>query len=149
MEFVLKSATNGTETEEKLNMSKLSSGQDLLDYFEEHGATGASLMDFIEEHPNDYEEELYWRYPISDGSNYGLILVLVKEGILCLPYDRVEKADYEHLILSDGRLLHDSEELQIMLDDFRTFAEDVEHGLESMAAYLRKEEQAAVDKTAV
>ena len=62
----------------KLNMEELKSRQELLDYFGENGPTHTALMDFCEEYRAQYNNELCWPYPISDGKHLGTFLVLVR-----------------------------------------------------------------------
>ena len=78
---------NGAE----LDMEELRSRQELMAYFNENGPTHSALMDFCEEYREKYGNELCWSYPISDGKHLGTFLVLVKEGILSLPYDDADK----------------------------------------------------------
>ena len=73
-------------------------------YLGKHGPTHSSLMDFCEEYREKYHIDLCWPYPISDGNHMVEFFVPVKEGILSLSYDRVEREDYEVPTLEDACL---------------------------------------------
>lgn len=120
----------------KLNMEELRSRQELKDYFNENGHTHSSLMDFCEEYREKYGNELCWSYPISDGKHLGTFLVLVREGILSLPYDEAQKEDYELFCMEDAVLFGDYAEMEIFMDDWNTFHADLLQAMAAMRDYL-------------
>lgn len=120
----------------RVALKDLKSRIDLLTYLEKHGPTHTSLMEFCEEYQETYHNDLCWPYPISDGVHMGTFLVPVKEGILSLPYDRVEYEDYEVFIPEDACLC-DANALQIFLEDWNSFSTELSQALENMAWTLR------------
>lgn len=124
----------------KLDMDKLKSRQELLDYFQENGPNHAVLMDFCEEYRNQYNNELCWPYPISDGKHLGTFLVLIKEGILSLPYDDADKVDYELFCIDDMVLFQDYADMEIFMDDWKMFHEDLMTAMTAMRNYLYEQE---------
>lgn len=91
-------------------------------------------MEFCEPYREQYHNELCWGYPISDGKHLGTFLVLVREGVLSLPYDDADKVDYELFCLEDARMC-DFESIEIFLSDWKKFAEDLEHSMLCMREY--------------
>lgn len=124
----------------ELNLDELKSRQELLDYFQENGPTHSALMDFCEEYREKYGNELCWPYPISEGEHLGTFLVLVKEGVLSLPYDDADKVDYELFCIDDMRLFQDYADMEIFMDDWKLFHEDLMAAMTAMKNYLYEQE---------
>lgn len=124
----------------KLNMEDLKSRRELMAYLNENGLTHSALMDFCEEYREKYGNELCWCYPISDGKHLGAFLVLVREGILSLPYDEARKEDYEMFCMEDAVLFEDYAEMEIFMDDWNTFHADLFQAMTAMRDYLYNKE---------
>lgn len=124
----------------ELNLDELKSRQELLDYLQEKGPTHAALMNFCEEYRERYNNELCWPYPISDGKHLGTFFVLVKEGILSLPYDDADKVDYELFCMDDMRTFQDYADMEIFMDDWKMFHEDLMAAMTGMKNYLYEQE---------
>lgn len=122
-----------------IDMAALKSKDELLKYFQENAPTHSALMDFCEDYRNQYGNELCWPYPISDGKHLGTFLVLVKEGVLSLPYDDADKIDYE-LFCMDDVSMFDAESMDVFIDDWNSFNEDLLQAMYSMKNYLKKQE---------
>ncbi len=123
---------NGAE----LDMEKLKSRQELMAYFNENSPTHSALMDFCEEYREKYGNELCWSYPISDGKHLGTFLVLVKEGILSLPYNDADKVGYELFCVDDVVMFEDYGDMEIFIDDWNTFHTDLLQAMKAMRDYL-------------
>ena len=121
-------------------MKDLKSQRELLDYLEKHDPTHSSLMDFCEEYREKYHNDLCWPYPISDGNHIGTFFIPVQEGILSLPYDRVEREDYEVFTLEDACLC-DATSMEVFLEDWDSFSGQLRQAMENMAWALRHLEQ--------
>lgn len=124
----------------ELKMEELRGRQELLDYFNEHGPTHSALMDFCEEYREKYGNELCWPYPISDGKHLGTFFVLVREGILSLPYDDADKVDYELFCLDDATLFDDYADMEIFMEDWKLFHNDLLEAMTAMRDYLYSRE---------
>lgn len=127
--------------DKRINFSELKSREDLLSYLQENGATHASLMDFCEPYLERFGNELCWPYPISDGKHSGTFLVLVRDGILSLPYDEMEKETYELFCVEDAAMFRYSEEMQIFIDDWHFFDTDLRQAMHAMKQYLKEQEE--------
>lgn len=123
-----------------LDLEELRSRQELLDYFNENGPTHSALMDFCEEYREKYGNELCWPYPISDGKHLGTFFVLVREGVLSLPYDDADKVDYELFCTDDVVLFEDYADMDLFMDDWKLFQADLMQAMTAMRDYLYNQE---------
>lgn len=123
-----------------LNLEELKSRLELLDYLGENGPTHSALMDFCEGYREKYGNELCWPYPISDGKHLGTFFVLVREGILSLPYDDADKVDYELFCVDDAVLCDDYADMEIFMDDWQLFHNDLMQAMTAMREYLHDQE---------
>lgn len=123
-----------------LNLEDLRSRQELLDYFSENGPTHSALMNFCEEYQEKYGNELCWPYPISDGKHLGTFFVLVREGVLSLAYDDADKVDYELFCMDDAVMFQDYADMEIFMDDWKLFHNDLMQAMTAMRDYLYNQE---------
>jgi hypothetical protein len=79
-----------------------------------------------------------WRYPISDGNHLGTFIVPVREGFISLPFDIVDKEDYELLELDDAAMF-DDEALQYFIDDWTLFSDDLLSAMKDILRVTRGE----------
>lgn len=119
----------------KILFDDLKSKDDLFEFFNQNGPSHASLMDFCDEYRKKYRNELCWNYPISDGVHLGTFFVLVREGILCLPYDNADKIDYELFTVDECKML-DLESLEALMTDWRRFTDDLCQAMRDFRDYL-------------
>lgn len=135
------SATNTFDIgNRRISFDQLKSKDELMNWLVENGATHTELMDFCEEYRNEYQNELCWHYPISDGKHLGTYLVLVKEGILSLPYDEAVKEDYEVFTLEDACLFSKSSDMSDFISDWDSFSGDLHNTMLAMFLYLERSE---------
>ena len=128
----------------RILLAKLKSEAELMEFLQENGASHSSLMDFCEKYRGDYQNELCWNYPISDGKHLGTFLMLVKEGILSLPYDEVDKDEYELICLEEAGLFATAEEMEIFIQDWLSFDSDLRQAMSAMKRYLETSKNAEV-----
>ena len=74
-----------------LNPEELPTMKELLKEIVDNGGTDAALAKLREAQHEKYHNELIWRYPISQGDSAGGFIMPVREGILWIPYDEMEK----------------------------------------------------------
>ena len=127
-----------TINEIEFNHDDLMSAEELKAFLEENGEDDKALSKIRDQQYEKYDAELIWRYPISDSLHLGTYLVPVKEGILNLPYNAIDESDGELLELSDATL-HTAESLQFLLDDWKSFSDDLISAMQTMIAMLEKE----------
>ena len=123
-----------------IRLDQLKGKEKLLTYLNENGSTHSALMDFCEEYRKQYHNELCWNYPISDGLHLGTFFLLVKEGVIALPYDEANKEDYELLCMEDIKLC-DLESMESLMEDWEHFDNDLWAAMKSMQAFYKREEE--------
>lgn len=124
----------------RISFEKLKSKGELMNWLTENGATHTELMNFCEDYRNEYQNELCWHYPISDGKHLGTYLVLVKEGVLSLPYDEADKEDYELFTLEDACLFSKSSDMSDFISDWDNFSNDLRNTMFALFHYLKRTE---------
>src|SRR5699024_8124444 len=120
-------------------MDKLKTRTELLAYMEENGATHAAVMDFCAAYREQWQNELCWSYPISDGNHLGTFLIWVREGVLSLPYDEAEADDGEIFILKEACLCK-AENIAVFLEDWQSYDQELQSVLQIMKEVLWKKE---------
>jgi len=88
-----------------IDESKLWPAATLLDHLRTNGASDRILADVRRAYEEAFGVDLTWRYPLSDGVHAGTTIVAVREGFLCLPYDRMDASDYELFDLDSAYLM--------------------------------------------
>lgn len=126
--------------EKYIPLSELKSKQDVMEYLFDNGPTHTTLMDMCEEYRQKYQNELCWKYPISDGKHIGTFMLLVKEGILSIPYNDADKVDYE-LLCMDDVCLFDLAAMDAFISDWYYFDVDLRHAMADMKRYLQEMEE--------
>ena len=104
-----------------LDPATLPSKDDLLARIRADGETDRALADLREEQMETYQNELIWRYPISEGTAAGGFITPVREGILWIPYDEMDREEGEILLLDEACLLTE-DACTAFEEDFRYYA---------------------------
>lgn len=104
-----------------LDPATLPCKDDILARIRADGGTDRALADLREEQMETYQNDLIWRYPISQGTAAGGFVMPVREGILWIPYDEMEREEGEILMLQDACLL-DADACSYMADDYQAYA---------------------------
>ena len=117
----------------EVHPSDLPTMSELLDCIREGGSTDRALADLRKQQMEIYQNELIWRFPISEGTAAGGFVMPVREGILWIPYDEMEREEGEILLLEDAHLLT-SDDCSCMAEDFRCYAEELCSTLREAAA---------------
>ena len=106
----------------EIDPESLPTKDELIARLKEDGGMDRAFAPVREEQYERYGSELVWRYPISEGYAAGGFILPVREGILWVPYDEIEKEEGEILLLDDAELL-DAGACEVMADDFRRYAD--------------------------
>ena len=122
--------------DQRLNSDELPTMKELISEIDENGGTDAALAGLREKQYRQYCCELIWRYPISQGDSAGGFLMPVREGILWIPYDEMEKEAGEILRTSDAVLM-DEAACRAYADDFRAYADELCSALRQSAYICR------------
>lgn len=91
---------------------------DVLDLLEQNGTHFVSLEPVRKHYQTAFGDELCWPVPVCSGTHPGCVLLAVREGLLCLPYDRLDGETYEQFAAQDIRLLSE-EQAQLLLNGLR------------------------------
>ena len=118
---------------------ELQSKEELFNFFEEGSCTHAGLMEFCEDYKKRYGNALCWPYPIAGDGCLGEYLVLVKEGVLSLPYTGYLDSVNAVFDLTAACLLQAGQVMQLAAD-WQSFSQDLLGALSDMVAYLAKQE---------
>lgn len=110
----------------------LLSRQDIKSKLETDGADYNTLVNICEEHQKKYGDFLFWKYPISDGEHSGVYFVLVKEGVMVIPYNHVDNDCFEWFVLSDIKLCS-----HLDINDFISEWEEYSNRLENQMASFK------------
>ena len=123
----------------EVRFEELKSKDELFNFLGEGSCTHASLMEFCEDYKKKYGNDLCWPYPIMGDLWLGEYLILVREGVLSLPYTGFEDNDNAVLELDAAALLR-PEHLMQLVTDWQSFSSDLIHAMTDMGEYLRKKE---------
>lgn len=123
----------------EVRFEELKSKDELFNFLSEGSCTHASLMEFCEDYKKQYGNDLCWLYPIMGDLWLGEYLILVREGVLSLPYTGFEDNDNAVLELEAAALLR-PEHLMQLVTDWQSFSSDLVHAMTDMGEYLRKKE---------
>lgn len=126
---------NGME----VRFENLKSKDELFNFLNEVGCTHAALMEFCEDYKVRYGNDLCWPYPIAGNSCLGEYLVLVREGVLSLPYTGYSDNGNAVFDLAAAGLLQTKQVMQLAAD-WQIFSKDLLGALCDMGAYLAKQE---------
>lgn len=97
---------------------------EVLDRLHENGATFSALEPVRERYTGQFGNELCWSYPHSFKGHLGCVILPVREGVLCLPYDALDSETFEQLDAEAIRLLN-PEDAQAMMDGLLTQAAEL------------------------
>ncbi len=128
------------------NWASLATMAEVLELLAEEGAAFTTLEPIRNRYTNILGDELCWSYPFCADGHTGCVLLPVREGILLLPYDRVDRETYEQFNINAIRLLAKDEVRPLMdallaqtLELYGVLA-DIERALPSPAQYAGAEE---------
>ncbi len=123
-----------------ISMDALLTKDELVEQLFDAGGSEADLSDVCDRYVKQYDNQLYWSYPITDGEYIGVYFVLVQEGVLCLPYDVIDGEEYE-LFEQDGVRLLSAEEMGYFISDWKRASRELEEVMDSFMNYLKARER--------
>ena len=123
-----------------ISMDALWSKEELVEQLFDAGGSEADLSDVCDRYVKQYGNQLYWSYPITDGEYNGVYFVLVQEGVLCLPYNVIDREEYE-FFERDGVRLLSAEEMGYFISDWKQASQELEEVMDSFMNYLKARER--------
>ena len=121
-----------------VEMHRLLSKTDLIDKLQKAGCSCSALSELCNQYVKLFGNELYWQYPITDGEHYGVYFVLVREGILSLPYSDVDSLDEQFDI--DNAKICDVRDISNYLSNWKQFSSYTSKILDTMVRFLYRRE---------
>ena len=122
-------------------LDMLKGKDELLDYMMAHGCNHDSIHQFTKVYQDRYQSQLFWHVPYCPGEDHlGVYFVLVKEGVLMLPYDDADKISGAKFHPEYASFVNASTVFKY-LHDFNSFASNVDCGLESLNELLQRRER--------
>lgn len=121
-------------------LDTLKSRNELLDFLYAEGANESSLLRFATDYKEHQNNGLFWKVPIKDQKHLGVFFVLVKEGVLYLPYDDADKTNGA-IISFDDMKLADYSTVVSYLRRFHSYYSATNDVLNDLCGYLNKKEK--------
>lgn len=119
-----------------VNTTKLRTKAELMKHLEDTDGMGSDLDEFCQSNWNEFGTKLFWFCPIPSRHHEGYYFVLVREGVLCLPYNHVFDRD-EELALGDAELF-DANAILDVRKSLDEFTDETRYILDSLVGYLQK-----------
>ena len=147
------SAENPQELKEDLmyigktavRMKDLWPADEFEDRLFQNGGTYSDLVNLCEKYQDQFGEELFWHYSMTDGRYTGVYLVLVQEGVLAISYDEVTEQDHESFVRESVKLCTD-EDLNWLMADWRRTSDQLLSAMDAMAFYLERNVRSETEK---
>lgn len=119
-----------------VDTTKLISKDELMKYLENTEGTSSDLDEICQKNLLEYDTKLYWHCPIPSNDHEGYYFVLVREGVLSLPYNHIFDRN-EEFALGDAELL-DSRKIFKVKCDLDSFCYTTSRILDSLARHQMK-----------
>lgn len=123
-----------------IDSSTLMSKEEFIKKLFDESGTYTDLAALCEANEAAYGTPLYWLHPLTDGGYNGCYFVLVREGVLVLPYDGIESCDHEVFIRESAHLC-DAEEMRCFLTEWNARSTDLVATLTSLLRFLEQKKK--------
>ena len=123
-----------------IDSSTLMSKEEFIKKLFDESGTYTDLAALCEANEAAYGTPLYWLHPLTDGGYNGCYFVLVREGVLVLPYDGIESCNHEVFIRESAHLC-DAEEMRCFLTEWNARSTDLVATLTSLLRFLEQKEK--------
>ena len=123
-----------------ISMDALLPMDELVEQLFDAGGSEMDLVNVCDRYVKQFGNQLFWSYPISNGEYNGVCFVLVREGILCLPYDVIDREEYE-FFERDGVRLLSAEEMGYFISEWKRASRELEEVMDSFMNYLKERER--------
>lgn len=124
-----------------VNLDLLKTKDEALAYIEENGGNYSALQEYNEKYSPEYNKETFWHFPIvTDNLFAGTYFLLVKEGVLALPYNIIDEHDMEVFCLDDAELC-DVASLDMYIEEWQAHSDELFGAMAAMRRMLKAEEE--------
>lgn len=124
---------------------ELKSKDELFRFLIKSKCTYDDLMDFCGDYKMRYKNALCWSYPIAGEECLGEYLVLVREGVLRIPYANFGD-DFNAILDIDAAELLNSERIKQLSEYWKAFSRDLLRAMNDMTEFLRNSEKSGGQK---
>jgi hypothetical protein len=118
-----------------INTHQLATRNEVMQALNER-ASFVDLEPIRERYESIWGDDLTWRYPISDGSSAGAVIIPVQEGFLWLPYDEVDKELMELISIDEIEFL-DHEGVAVLYRELKSYTDGLLDALDDMRTILQ------------
>ena len=125
--------------EHQIDKAKLMTKDGVIDYLKTHGEDYSSLSEIRTRYEETLGFDPVWNYQHCSDCFPGFFIVPVQEGFLSVPYDSVNSDDFELLVADSAELLS-ADDLQALLELYRSYVEALMGAMEEMIAIAKEEE---------
>lgn len=123
-----------------VNLDMLKTKDEAIEYIEEKGGNYSALQEFDEKFSPSYDKELFWHYPIVTENLFsGTYFLLVKEGVLALPYNIIDEDNMEVFCLDDAELCG-VESLDMYIEEWQSHSDELFGAMGAMRRLMQAEE---------
>lgn len=124
-----------------VNFDLLKTKDEALKYIEANGGNYSALQSFDEKYSPVYQKQLFWHFPIvTDNLFTGTYFLLVREGVLTIPYDTVDEHELEVFCLEDAELCS-VEALDNYVREWQDHSDELFGAFGAMRRFLLQEEK--------
>ena len=123
----------------------LLSQTELLEYLKEKGANKKALISFHSHDKKKYNSLYYWDYPKRMYDDRGMVLILVKEGVLCLPCIGYDKTNGETYALEQA-LLMDASDMSRLIQRWWQYSDELLDTMYELKNYLQGKQKKEKEK---
>ena len=125
-----------------IRINQLWTADELVDRLFQAGGNYGALTGLCDRYQEQFGNELFWHYPMSDGKYTGVYFVLVQEGIAAISYDEVTAQDHE-IFVRDSVKICSADDLNWFILAWKKNEAHLMGALEAVAFYLGKKDENA------
>ena len=124
----------------KMSSNCLLTQKEVLEYLKEQGANKKALVKFHSHEKKKYNSLYYWDYPKKMYDDRGMVLILVKEGVMCLPCIGYDKTNGETYALEQA-LLMDASDMSRLIQRWWQYSDELLDTMYELKNYLQGKQQ--------
>ncbi len=124
----------------KMSSNCLITQTEVLEYLKGQGANKKALIKFHSQDKKKYNSLYYWDYPKKMYDDKGMVLILVKEGVLCIPCIGYDKTNGETYALEQA-LLMDASDMSRLIQRWWQYSDELLDTMYELKNYLQGKQQ--------
>lgn len=124
----------------KMSSNCLITQTEVLEYLKGQGANKKALIKFHSQDKKKYNSLYYWDYPKKMYDDKEMVLILVKEGVLCIPCVGYDKTNGETYALEQA-LLMDASDMSRLIQRWWQYSDELLDTMYELKNYLQGKQQ--------